>query len=75
MVFKRGANAVQVQRWLGHHSAAFTLATYVHLLDGDLGHALDLDAELAVDGGNKVATEATALDPTEPDPMVAEAAI
>jgi len=32
-----GRNAVQVQHWLGHHSAAFTLATYVHLLDGDLG--------------------------------------
>jgi hypothetical protein len=24
---ERGANAVQVQRWLGHHSAAFALAT------------------------------------------------
>ena len=30
MLFERGANAVQVQRWLGHHSAAFTLSTYVH---------------------------------------------
>jgi integrase len=37
MLFAEGRNAVQVQRWLGHHSAAFTLATYVHLLDGDLG--------------------------------------
>ncbi|TMK99515.1 MAG: hypothetical protein E6G34_02965 [Actinobacteria bacterium] len=35
--FASGRNAVQVQHWLGHHSAAFTLATYVHLLDGDLG--------------------------------------
>lgn len=35
-----GRNAVQVQRWLGHHSAAFALATYVHLLDGDLGEPL-----------------------------------
>ncbi len=26
--------------WLGHHSAAFTLATYVHLLDGDLEEPL-----------------------------------
>jgi integrase len=42
LLFARGANAVQVQRWLGHHSAAFTLATYVHLLDGDLGEPLDL---------------------------------
>ena len=40
MLFAEGRNAVQVQRWLGHHSAAFTLATYVHLLDGDLGAPL-----------------------------------
>jgi integrase len=40
MLFAQGRNAVQVQRWLGHHSAAFTLARYVHLLDGDLGPPL-----------------------------------
>jgi integrase len=40
------ANLVQVQRFLGHHSPAFTLATYVHLLDNDLGAGLDLTAEL-----------------------------
>ena len=39
-LFAQGRNAVQVQRWLGHHSAAFTLATYVHLLDDDLGDPL-----------------------------------
>jgi integrase len=32
---------VQVQRWLGHHSASFTLDTYVHLLDNDLGEPLE----------------------------------
>jgi hypothetical protein len=32
---------VQVQRWLGHHSPSFTLDTYVHLLDRDLGEPLD----------------------------------
>lgn len=42
MLFANGRNAVQVQRWLGHHSAAFTLATYVHLLDGDLGEPLEI---------------------------------
>ncbi len=42
MLFADGRNAVQVQRWLGHHSAAFTLATYVHLLDGDVGEPLDV---------------------------------
>lgn len=45
LLFARGANAVQVQRWLGHHSPGFTLATYVHLLDEDFGEPLDLDAE------------------------------
>jgi integrase len=44
LLFARGANAVQVQRWLGHHSAAFTLERYIHLLEGDLGEALDLPA-------------------------------
>ncbi len=53
ILFAEGRNAVQVQRWLGHHSAAFTLATYVHLLDGDLGEPLAIlqkgsqNAELA----------------------------
>jgi len=42
MLFANGRNAVQVQRWLGHHSPAFTLATYVHLLNGDVGGALEL---------------------------------
>lgn len=41
-LFAEGRNAVQVQRWLGHHSPAFTLATYVHLLDDDLGEPLAL---------------------------------
>jgi integrase len=50
MLFERGANAVQVQRWPGHHSAAFTLATYVHLLDSGVGEPLDLSAELGQAG-------------------------
>jgi integrase len=47
LLFARGASAVQVQRWLGHHSPAFTLSVYVHLLPGDDANALDLGAELA----------------------------
>ena len=43
ILFEGGSNAVQVQRFLGHHSAAFTLETYVHLLDEELGPGLDLD--------------------------------
>jgi integrase len=53
MLFAEGRNAVQVQRWLGHHSAAFTLATYVHLLDGDVGEPL------TIKGGNRVSTSPT----------------
>ena len=62
MLFERGANAKQVQRWLGHSSAAFTLATYVHLLSDDLGDPLDLTVELSA---NKVQTEPTPLDATD----------
>lgn len=56
MLFERGANAKQVQRWLGHHSAAFTLDTYIHLLSDDLGEPLELDAELL--GASEGAAEA-----------------
>ena len=35
-LFRRGLNAKQVQIWMGHHSPAFTLDTYVHLLSDDL---------------------------------------
>jgi hypothetical protein len=34
--FRAGWNAKQVQLVLGHHSPAFTLATYVHLIADDL---------------------------------------
>jgi hypothetical protein len=33
---RNGWNAKQVQRFLGHHAAAFTLDRYVHLLSDDL---------------------------------------
>jgi integrase len=49
LMFERGANAKQVQRLLGHHSASFTLDTYVHLLSDDLGEPLAL-GELLRDG-------------------------
>lgn len=45
LLFARGSNAKQVQAWLGHHSAAFTLSTYIHLLDDDVGKPLALALE------------------------------
>lgn len=43
MLFRHGLNAKQAQMWLGHHSPAFTLATYAHLLPDDLPDAGFLD--------------------------------
>lgn len=73
LLFAEGRNAVQVQRWLGHHSPAFTLATYVHLLDGDIGEPLNLAPQLPK-GGNKVATEPTGTHLTAPQTPLARAA-
>jgi integrase len=36
MLFRRGWNAVQVQKFLGHSDPGFTLRSYVHLLPEDL---------------------------------------
>lgn len=36
VLFRHGANAKQVQRWLGHADPGFTLRVYVHLLADDL---------------------------------------
>lgn len=59
LLFERGANAKQVQKWLGHHSAAFTLSKYIHLLGDDLGEPLTIDTELA--GATPGATSVTQL--------------
>jgi integrase len=40
---REGLNAKQVQAWLGHHSAAFTLDRYVHLLPDDLPEPVGFD--------------------------------
>jgi integrase len=43
MLIADGRNIVQVSRWLGHHSPAFTLTVYAHLLDDGVGGPIDLD--------------------------------
>jgi integrase len=40
ILFAEGRNIVQVQRWLGHHAPSFTLDTYIHLLEDDIGKPL-----------------------------------
>ncbi len=43
LLFDAGRNIKQIQEWLGHHDPGFTLSTYVHLVDSDLGDADFLD--------------------------------
>ena len=46
LLIESGLSVLRLQRWTGHHSPAFTLETYGHLIDGDLGPALELNKEL-----------------------------
>jgi integrase len=46
LLIESGLNVLRLQRWMGHHSPAFTLEVDGHLLDGDLGPALDLRREI-----------------------------
>ena len=69
-LFADGRNAVQVQRWLGHSDPGFTLRTYVHLLNDDLGEPLHTPRESA----NEVRTPHTPTDDTRLVAVLAEAA-
>jgi integrase len=42
LLIEAGASLLRVQRWMGHHSAAFTLDNYGHLIDDGLGRSVDL---------------------------------
>ena len=42
MLFRHGLDAKQVQGWLGHHAASFTMDVYVHLLPDDIGEAPEI---------------------------------
>lgn len=67
-LFELGLNAKQVQVWLGHHSPAFTMATYVHLLSDDL------PASPFGGGGNRVGTQSTETGGEALNPEPAETA-
>lgn len=58
LLIDAGASPLRLQRWMGHHSAAFTLDNYGHLFDDGLGPSLDLSERLpapAVAEGQPVA--------------------
>ena len=46
LLIDAGASPLRLQRWMGHHSAAFTLDTYGHLLGDDLSPHLELGFEM-----------------------------
>ena len=54
LLFEAGRDVKQVSAWLGHADAAFTLRTYIHLMDGGVGDAAFLDEAVKV--GNSWAT-------------------
>jgi integrase len=41
LIAKKEHSMLSLSRWMGHHSAAYTLETYGHLFDGGLGGALE----------------------------------
>jgi len=70
ILFRQGWNAVQVQRWLGHHKPSFTLDTYVHLLDEDVPEPSFFDAIAPMKPPrlkkSKTSTSSTSTEPAIP---------
>lgn len=54
LLFEAGRDVKQVSAWLGHADPAFTLRTYIHLMDDGVGDAAFLDEAVKV--GNRWAT-------------------
>ena len=46
LLIERGLSPLRLQRWMGHHSAAYTLDVYGHLIDAELAPPLELSEEL-----------------------------
>jgi integrase len=43
LLIEERTSSLRLQRWMGHHAAAYTLETYGHLINDDLGKALELE--------------------------------
>ena len=51
LLFEAGRDVKQVSVWLGHADPAFTLRTYVHLMDAGIGDADFMDEVVTVGVG------------------------
>lgn len=60
---KAGWNPKQVQLWLGHHSASFTVDRYIHLLPSDLPAPTSLAPAATATVGNEAGNTITETDP------------
>jgi len=65
LLFAEGRNIRQISDWLGHADPAFTLRTYVHLLDSGVGDADFFDTEVAAKGTPR-ATQGPKKDGSQP---------
>lgn len=65
MLFREGWNAAQVQRWLGHHKASFTLDTYIHLLVEDVPQPAFFDAKVGHGWATQAAETSRNAEPAE----------
>jgi integrase len=65
MLFAGGKNIKQVSEWLGHTDPAFTLRTYVHLMDEGLGGAEFLDAAVVLSAERPAASDGRQPDVAE----------
>ena len=52
LLFAAGRDVRQVASWLGHADPAFTLRTYVHLMDEGIGDAAFMDEAVRVNSGS-----------------------
>jgi integrase len=43
LLIEERTSSLRLQRWMGHHAAAYTLETYGHLINDELGRALELE--------------------------------
>jgi hypothetical protein len=66
ILFEQGKNIAQVSKWLGHADPAFTLRTYVHLLDAGLGEAIDL-YQVNTGSTQRLQTDANEVSGRKPD--------
>ena len=57
----QGTNLLQLSRALGHHSAAFTLTRYTHLLPGDEAPPLDFALTSALGSAGRESRSASGI--------------